>query len=700
MALDIVAWHDRTPADHQNQWNNARASGYSTLSVCVYGDPGSPLYAASMVKRATQTQELMFVGLSGATLQTEFNTLAAAGWGPEIITATGPANSAIFAAIFVPGPVPFTKYGITESDFISLNNSQMGTPNCILRWTDVYGDPGNLRYIGIWVPNADNRAWNCDSVDDDSATMQQRFNALVAGFGRPVTLAETPDSKFLMMYDDSQMPNWQAWDGMTSADYQTKFNTLYPQGLRPIRVSAKGSGSNARFSVLFSQQEDAGARAMSINGPTGSAAVPAVDAAMEAVMTANMLRGASIAVVSGTSLVYTRGYTFAEPGYPVIQPTTFFRQASVSKMFTAAAIYQLIDQGATLPGTSTALTLGTLLKDALPNIANGTPDPRWNNITIRHLLEMTSGVTSSVLGTDPSVSSTLPITALQTAQWLYRRMLGNNPGDTTQGNYSNAGYMLLGMIVARMHGASDYLTGLAPLLNSLSITRVRSSVSGPSAPGDEARYHSRPLTTEPSVLATGQPMCALGYGGWNLENCGGGGGISAAATDVARVLAALSVTFNNPMMGLGTLQTWLTNAANASATITGPFAHGFHGFDNVQGDGSTTHPFFGLKGGSLETSQNGVLSSQHGISVVMCWNGMTPSNPQWFSWNTNTMDPNHSVVMSAVIAQNWSEITDLFPTFGMPSFPVLKPIPIRPFAPRVFFMPSHMLSQKGPRKNM
>ncbi len=701
MALDIVAWHDRTAADHQTQLSKARGAGYSTLSLCIYDDRNNPLFAASMVKRAPQTQEQQFIGLSGADLQTRFNQLAAQGWGPEIITATGPTNNPVFAAVFVPGPVPFTKYGITESDFISLNQSQMAA-GLILRWADVYGDPGNLRYIGLWVTNTDNRAWNCDSVDDDGPTLQARFNALVAGFARPVNAAATPDIRNLMMYDDSQMPTWQAWDGMTSAGYQTKFNALYPQGLRPIRVSAKGSGSNARFSVIFSEQEDAGARSLSISGPSVSTAVPAVDSAMEAVMTANMLRGASIAVVSGTSLVYARGYTFAEPGYPAIQPTTFFRQASVSKMFTAAALYQLIDQGATLPGTSTLLTIDTLLKDALPTIANGTPDPRWNNITIRHLLEMTSGVTSSILGTDPSVSSILPITAPQMAQWLYRQMLGNNPGDTTQGNYSNAGYMLLGMIVARMRGASDYLTGLAPLLNSLSITRVRSSVSGPSASGDEARYHSRPLTTEPSVLATGQPMCALGYGGWNLENCGGGGGLSAAATDVARVLAALSVTFKNPMMGTSTLQTWLTNAANASATITGPNAHGYHGFDNVQGDGSTAHPFIGLKGGSLETSQNGVLFSQHGVSVVMCWNGMTPSNPQWFSWDTDLSDPNRSVVMSAVVAQDWAGITDLFPTFGMPSFPVLKsiPIPIRPFPPHVFSMPSHMLPQKGPRKNM
>ena len=693
MALDIVAWHDRSAADHQTQYNNARAAGYSTLSLCVYGDPGSPLYAASMVKRATQTAEQHFPSLTGTTLQTTFNTMAAQGWGPEIMTGTGPTNNPLYATVFIQtSPIPLTRNTLTASDFNSLNQSQMKA-GFILRWADVYGDPGNLRYIGIWVANPDNRAWNCDGIDDHNPNMQSRFNALVSGFGRPVVVATTPDGGNLMMYDDSQMPFWQEWNGMSSADYQAKFNTLYPQGLRPIRVSAKGTGSNARFGVLFSQQEDADARTWRINGPAGSAAVAAIDSAMEAVMTANMIRGASLAVVNGTRLVYARGYTWAEPGYPDIQPTTFFRQASVSKMFTACAIYQLMDAGAKLPGTQTALTLDTLLQDALPNIANGTPVANWNKITIRHLLEMTSGVTSGILATDASVSSTLPVSTLQMAQWLYQQKLANTPGDTTKATYSNAGYMLLGLVVARMRGATDYVSGLASLLNSLQITRVRSAVSVASAQhADEAPYHSRPLATEPSVMATGQPFCAEGYGDWNLENCGGGGGLSAAATDTARVLAALSVPKNNPMMSVTMLQTWLNNAANATKNLSGPDAHGYHGFDDVFAQ-ATPHPFAGDKGGSLDTSQNGVHFEINGISTVINWNGMTPTGPQWFS-------PYHALV-NAAAAQNWGA-TDLFPTYGMPAFPMPPlPIPIpRPLPPIELQTLSHMLPQSGPRKNM
>lgn len=693
MALDIVAWHDRTLTDHLTQINNARTAGYSTISLCIYGDRNDPRYAVAMVKRAMQTVEHHFPELTGQQLQTTFNSMAAQGCGPEMISGTGPTNNPLFTAVFVPGPVPFTKFGITGADFNSLNQSQMAA-NCILRWADVYGDPGNLQYIGIWMPNSDNRAWNCAGIDDTYAKVQERFNALVSGFARPVLVAATPDVGDLMMYDDSQMPDWQAWAGMTSADYQAKFNTLYPQGLRPIRVSAKGTGSNARFSAIFSVQEDADARTLRTSGPSGSAAVPAIDTAMETVMKANMLRGASIAVVSGTNLVYARGYTWAEPSYPDVQPTTFFRQASVSKMFAAAALYQLIDEGAKLPGTNTALTLDTLLKDALPNIANGAAAPGWNNIKLRHLLEMTSGITSEILGTDLSVSSTLPVTALQVAQWLYRQGIGTaTPGDPTNARYSNAGYMLLGLVVARMRGSPDFISGLATFLNKLNITRVRSAVSTAAAPADEARYHSRPLTTWPSVMVTGQPMCTFGYGEANLENSGGGGGLSAAATDVARVLAALSVTLNNPMMSNTTLQTWLNNAENATATLTGPDAHGYHGFDDVLVD-SATSQFIGEKGGSLSTSQNGVRFHLHGVSTVICWNGKTPEPPAWFTWNAD--------VVNAAAAQDWSGVSDLFPTFGMPSFPTLIPLPRpipRPRPPRDLPIPSHMLPLSGVRKN-
>ena len=72
----------------------------------------------------------------------------------------------------------------------------------------------------------------------------------------------------------------------------------------------------------------------------------------------------------------------AEPDWPLAQPTTRFRMASVSKTVTSLAIFQLIQ--------STGLTLGHKLQDilALKTPAGGAPvDPAFGQITIQHLLE-------------------------------------------------------------------------------------------------------------------------------------------------------------------------------------------------------------------------------------------------------------------------------------------------------------------------
>jgi CubicO group peptidase (beta-lactamase class C family) len=315
---------------------------------------------------------------------------------------------------------------------------------------------------------------------------------------------------------------------------------------------------------------------------------------------------------------------------------------------------------------------------------------------------MTSGITSNVMGEDLSVAPVvggvriLPVSTLQVGQWLYQQKILTTPGDAKQAIYSNAGYMLLGMVVAHLRGAPDFVTAIQnTLLKKLQITRVRSSVTVASKQAaDEARYHPRPLTTTPTMMVTGQPLCMWGYGENNLENCQGGGGLSAAATDVARLVAALSVTTNNPMMSVATLRTWLQNAATATSTLTGPDpneAHGYHGFDSVAVVDATNHIFSGEKGGLLDTSQNGFQFVTGGVSTVLCWNGQTPVDNSWF--------PIYKVLTDAIGAQSWGSI-DLFPTFGMDIFQVVKPPPIKwppaPVPPRA--TPAHMIPGKRPVK--
>ena len=679
MALDTIGWHDRTTDDHQQQLNTWAARGYRTISLSVYGDRDDPRYAAVMIKRAHLVAERQHFGMDAATFQSTFDSMAKQGFGPLIVTATGPGDNPLFAACwFETSPIPLTKFGMTAGEFTA-QNQEATKSGLILRYADAYGDSGNLVYVAVWVPNTDNLAWNCDGIDDDPGTVQGRFNALTSGFARPTLSAETADRRQISLYNDSVAGSWVAHGNMTSADYQQFWDQLWPSGQRVLRVGAKGSGSGTRFTAIWGTREDHDPRIWRMSGSPG---IPAIDNEVKAIMSAGMIRGGSIAITLGTRLVYARGYTFAEQGYPDVQPITTFRQASVSKTFCAAAIWQLIESG--------ALHLTDKLQDKLPLAPQGgSLATNWDAIRIKELLEMTAGITTSILGTDTNVSSILPLSAMQMAEWLASQMLGNAPGDTTQANYSNASYMLLGLVVAKLLGKATFAEAiqehlLAPLHmkhTHAAVTRVDGQSAG------ETRYHSRPLKTANSVVVSGQPLCALGYGEWNLENCGGAGGLSASAVDVARLVAALSMTRDSPLMKYTTLQQWLQAAATASATLSGPSAHGYHGFDGISQSGST---FSGDKGGSLTTSNNGFWVTTGGVGVVLCWN--TPpsaAGPIWY--------PNDPTILAAASSHDWGT-ADLFATtYGMPSLDPAAPhrAPVPPLKPLPPMSGSHMTRQKG-----
>lgn len=210
---------------------------------------------------------------------------------------------------------------------------------------------------------------------------------------------------------------------------------------------------------------------------------------------------------------------------------------------------------------------------------------------------------------------------------------------------------MLSQVIAQQRNASSFEAAIAPtLLQPLGITRVRESrtLVVTQAP-DEARYHSSPLQTANSVMSPDQPMVSLGYGDTNLENGDGTGGLSAAVTDVARVLAALSLREGNPILDDGTLLMLLNNSS----------ANGGHGFDWVQ---AVNGIYRGVKGGLLSTSINGIYFITGGLSYVICWNGLTPKGEEWYPIFNSMLCAAENVVKRRA----WDGI-DLFPQYGMAS---------------------------------
>jgi len=112
-----------------------------------------------------------------------------------------------------------------------------------------------------------------------------------------------------------------------------------------------------------------------------------LDAAMQRLLQRYAVRAGSLAVARQRKLLFARGYTWAEPDYPVTQADSPFRLASVSKAFTAAVIYQLL-QAKKLELTLPVFPWLGLDRAALPG---QTIDPRLATITVQQLINHRGG---------------------------------------------------------------------------------------------------------------------------------------------------------------------------------------------------------------------------------------------------------------------------------------------------------------------
>jgi CubicO group peptidase (beta-lactamase class C family) len=130
----------------------------------------------------------------------------------------------------------------------------------------------------------------------------------------------------------------------------------------------------------------------------------------------------------------------------VNSPETKFRIGSVSKQFTAAAVLLLAQRG--------ALQFTDPIHKHLPEWP-----PAWSKVTIHHLLSHTAGLprlTTRAMLDVSALSAATPI-PFRTVRDLFAPGEELQPLDSEPGErwaYSNVGYIVLGMLVAKVSGQS------------------------------------------------------------------------------------------------------------------------------------------------------------------------------------------------------------------------------------------------------
>ncbi|WP_276484226.1 serine hydrolase [Paraflavitalea pollutisoli] len=207
---------------------------------------------------------------------------------------------------------------------------------------------------------------------------------------------------------------------------------------------------------------------------------------------------------SGTVLVAREGKILLSKGYgyknqqarSLNDTNTLFQIASITKQFTSTLILQLVEQG--------RLQLSDKLSRFFPDF------PRGDSITIEHLLTHTSGIDH--LTTDVS-HLRLPYRGAAAPDSIRNRFkeqpLDFLPG--TKWSYSNAGYVLLGLIIEQRTGLTWFEAVrkniLVPLRMKHSGLDFKRLVSADKATGYYADSSEAP-TKIPPILDSLEPYAA------------------------------------------------------------------------------------------------------------------------------------------------------------------------------------------------
>lgn len=259
----------------------------------------------------------------------------------------------------------------------------------------------------------------------------------------------------------------------------------------------------------------------------------------------NDMPGVAVGVVKDGKLVYKRGLGMANLDHDVPNTTTtLFNVASVSKAFTAACVVLLSQQG--------KLSLDDDIRKHIPEL------PQYaDTITIRHMLHHTSGIRDygplvrfGGLATDSDYDEKFILKIL-----ARQKNISFKPG--AKYSYSNSGYVLLGMIVARVSGKSLRVFADEKIFKPLGMKNTRF---------DDNRFEIVKNRAHGYIVGPGNSIRARS----TLDDLVGDGGILTTVED----LYLWDQNFYDPKVGGKEMISLLTTSATLNSGEKSAYAFG------------------------------------------------------------------------------------------------------------------------------
>ena len=188
------------------------------------------------------------------------------------------------------------------------------------------------------------------------------------------------------------------------------------------------------------------------NDSSEFAELEGLDKKVRAYMKRWELKGASLAITRNDSLLYAKGYGWADEELGIeMQPSHIMRMASVSKLITAVGIMVLQDRDS-LSIKDTVFGPTGILNDSI--FLSTIKDRNYKKITVEHLLRHQGGFPRDPLFSSRDVKHQLQLDHAPEKEDFYKvvlsRRLSFQPGSWEK--YSNFGYLLLSEIIEKVSG--------------------------------------------------------------------------------------------------------------------------------------------------------------------------------------------------------------------------------------------------------
>lgn len=254
------------------------------------------------------------------------------------------------------------------------------------------------------------------------------------------------------------------------------------------------------------------------------------------------IKGASLAITRSDSLLYAKGYGWADAEKEILmEPGHIMRMASVSKLLTATGIMVLQDMDS-LCLKDTVFGPGGILDDPFLNDLVKC-DKNYRKITVEHLLRHQAGFSRDPLFSSVDVKNQLRLDHPPTKEDYFGLVLSRKlrwvPG--TSQKYSNFCYLLLSEIIERVSGMPYEQFMKEKVLEPAGCfdMHIGGTYYGDKRP-NEVRYYTHEGDGKYVEEYTGSGrMVERCYGGTNLPLLSGAGAWCASPAEIARFVASI-----------------------------------------------------------------------------------------------------------------------------------------------------------------